>query len=215
METRNNTDSLSDIYLKTLELNKVEEVAPNFREKNKISDEDIEKIVGSISYSLNITKDQAMIGMMLLFLQGAASAGAPPTMHVDLMGGKCIEKRNIINACNSIVGHSFIRRIAESMAVKIGNFALKHGLKGELANRISNRCNKEGGGSLNDKEIAYCSSFSQAIPNLGTLVSERLVKLLAEDYSYRFEGKRKTSVKNDNTVPQKINKKIKKPKKKK
>lgn len=184
--------NLEDVIKKSKQI-KVEEVAPNFRKKNLLSREQIGKIVQAIGTHLDISPDRVLISMYLLFLQGAASAGAPITMGVDLENGKCVEKRNIINACNLVMEHQYIRRIAETLALDIGEFAYNNNLAGELAYRINNKFKAETGTSLTEREMAFCSSFSQAIPNLAEISSERLAKLLAEDYQKRFENKKRSS----------------------
>lgn len=181
---------LNEIITKALQC-KLEEVAPNFKRKNTVTEYQIEKIIRTISLNLVIPEEKVYIAIILLFLQGAASAGAPMTMSVDLGSGKCVEKRNLIDACMMVTGHKFIRRIAETIAVQIGTFAYSNRLIGELGLRISNKLKAETGESLDEKELAFCSSFSQAIPNLSEITSERLSRLLAEDYQRRFEGKTK------------------------
>lgn len=192
-DTKENKDNKSNLEtMLQLAMEKpVEEVAPTFRRKTTLNDSQIEKIIQTISTTLGISNTEVLIGMTLLFLQGAASAGAPITMSVDLGGGKCIEKRNIIDACNLVTGHKFIRRIAETLAPQIGKIALQNKLTGELGYRIENKLKAETGESLTDIERAYCSSFSQAIPNLAEITSERLARLLAEDYQKRFENRKR------------------------
>jgi hypothetical protein len=190
MTNMENNSNLDEIIGKTM-ANKVEELVPNFRKKNTLSNEQIEKIIQTISINLDIPQERVLVGMNLLFLQGAASAGAPLTMSIDLGGGKCIEKRNIIDACKIVTGNIFIRRIAETMALQIGKFAELNELAGELGFRINNKFKAETGENLTDKEMAFCSSFSQSIPNLDKITSERLARLLAEDYQIRFENKKK------------------------
>lgn len=178
--------------------NSVESIAPNFRRKSVITDEQLEKIIDSISIKLTMEPEEVLIGMILLFLQGASSAGAPVTMSVEFANGKCLTKRNIVSACNHITGHEFIRRIAEKMAKQIGSYASKYELSGELAYRIDNKLKAEGQEGLTLVEKAYCSSFSQVIPELNELCSsDRLQKLLAEDYQKRFENKKKQKAGND------------------
>lgn len=200
--------------LKISQVTKVEDVAPNFRKKNNISNEHLEKIVQTIGINLEISTERVLAGMFCLFLQGASSAGAPLTMSVDLGNGKCMEKRNIVNACVAIVGHPFIRRIAETLAYEIGTFAFNNKLYGELANRINNKLKAESGENLTELEMAFCSSFSQSIVNLAEVTSERLSRKLTEDYLNRFENKKK-SIKTDNVMStNKTNKKKKNNKKK-
>ena len=188
--TNINNIILEEIIKKSLEI-KVEEVSPSFKKKNTLSCEQIEKIIQTISFNLNIEPEKALIGIYLLFLQGAASAGAPLNMSVDLGNGKYIEKKNIVNACNLVTEHTYIRRIAETLAKEIGDFAYKKRLVGELAYRVNNKFKAETGNSLTGLEIAYCSIFSQVIPDLSEITSDRLARLLAEDYQKRFELKKK------------------------
>lgn len=193
MTVNNQTDyKLDNLVQRSLNEN-LDNVAPNFRKKNTLSDDQIERIIKTISINLGIPPEKVLIGIYLLFLQGAASAGAPATMVVELGDGKCIEKRNLTSACSLVTGNAYIRRIAETLAIQIGDFAQKNKLAGELAYRINNKVKAETGNNLSEKEMAYCSSFSQAIPNLAEITSERLSKLLAEDYQRRFENKKKKS----------------------
>nr|YP_010700506.1 putative group II intron reverse transcriptase/maturase mat2 [Strombomonas costata]WCH63589.1 putative group II intron reverse transcriptase/maturase mat2 [Strombomonas costata] len=187
----NENTKLNSLLNETLSEN-LEEVAPNFR-KSIMTEEQIENIITTLSVALKIDEKTAMIGSMLLFLQGAASSGTPMNMSIHLKDGKVIEKRNLVNACMSVTGHQYIRRMAEAMAPQIGLFANKNKLNGELAARINNKLRAETGNNLTELEMAYCSSFSQSIPNLEEIASERLAKLLAEDYQKRFENKKKPS----------------------
>lgn len=200
------TTSVADMFKKAMEQD-IDDIAPNFRRKTTLSEEQINKIVQTISLNLGITEDRVIIGITLLFLQGAASAATPVSMSTDLGEGKCLEKRNIIDACNLVTGHKFIRRIAETLALNIGQFAHKNKLMGELGYRINNKYKADTGDSLNEKELAYCSSFSQTIPDLSVLVSERLSRLLAEDYQKRFENKKR--INNDNKIQKSSRKKKK------
>lgn len=212
--TEESTKKLGDLLKLSME-SKVEDVVPNFRKKNQMTDEQVENVIQTISLTLKISPERVLIGIMLLFLQGAASAGAPVTMSIDMGEGKCIEKRNITTACEMVAGHQYIRRIAETLARQIGEFAEKNKLAGELAYRINNRYKAETGNNLTDKEMAYCSSFSQSIPDLADITSEKLVKLLAEDYQRRFENKKKVSKPDINKQVQKSGKKTTKPKRRK
>lgn len=179
---------------------KVEAIVPNFK-KNIVTDDQILQIVNAISSTLNVSQDRAFIGMILLFLQGAVSSSAPLTMSVEVDEGKCIEKKNILSACKLITGHQYIRRIAEALAAEIGEFAYRNNLRGELANRINNRLRADTGSNLTDVEMSYCSSFSQNITHLSEITgSDRLSKLLAQDYQRRFEHKRASLIKEDKSV---------------
>ena len=88
-------------------------------------------------------------------------------------------------------GNQHLRRLAEALAIEIGQFAQAYELNGELAQRINTSLKAETGENLNPVEAAWCSSFSQHLPDLAQRSSERLVKLLAEDYKKRFESRKK------------------------
>lgn len=171
--------------------NRVDDVSPSFRRKTTLTNEQIEKIIQTISLNLDLAPEKILIGMYLLFLQGAASSSSPLNMSVEIGSDKFLEKKNVVDACNLVAGHRYIRRIAETLATEIGNFAYHNKLTGELGYRVNNKLKAETGESLNEKEIAFCNSFSQIIPNLSEITSERLAKLLAEDYQKRFEFKKK------------------------
>lgn len=210
-----NVIKLDDLFKESLKLT-IDKILPDYKKKNVMTRDQVEKIIESIKVSLEVTPDKVLIGMMLLFLQGAASAGTPLTMSVDLGNNKFIEKRNIVNACTLITGHPYIRRIAETLAIEIGSFAYRNKLSGELANRINTRYKAETGNNLSDLEMAYCSSFSQTIPNLSEITkSENLSRLLAEDYQKRFENKKKTNTNVLNSSVAFKNKKVTKLKKRK
>lgn len=94
----------------------------------------------------------------------------------------------MISAYQYVVGNVYIRRLAEALAVEIGNFAEKNSLKGDLCQRIEIKLKSETGESLTKTEQAWCSSFNQNIDDLAERSSQRLVKLLAYDYNKRFEN---------------------------
>lgn len=179
-----------------------EEIAPNFK-KGVLSESDINEIVNKVSLDIGISKADALIGIMLLMLKGAASGGTPPTLSVELKDGKTLAKKNVMGAYMSVTGNNYIRRLAEALAVQIGEFAESFGLNGELAQRINTALKAENGEMLSPKEIAWCNSFSQNIPDLANRSSERLVKLLAEDYKKRFDNKKKNNSNSISTQYQK------------
>lgn len=166
----------------------------NTTKKPTVTYDQIERIIKAISINLRISEEKSMVGIMLLFLQGAVSTGAPLSMSVEVESGVHLDKRTLLYTCKMVTGHEYLRRIAEQLAIPIGYFAQIHGLKGELATRINNRVRAETGKNLTSIEMAYCSSFSQQIPNLTQICgSERLVKLLAEDYQNRFDNTKKNT----------------------
>lgn len=176
---------------------KVEIFAPNYK-KAKISDEQIIKIMECISKELDVPIQRVIAGTYLLFLQGAASASSPDSMSVPLTEEAKLDKRTLVQTCLYITKHQYIRRIAEAKAAEIGRFAEINKLQGELAQRINNKYMAETGLTLSDKELAYCSSFSQSIPNLEEITSSRLSKLLAEDYTRRFDKNKRDPQRKEN-----------------
>lgn len=189
----------------SIKLEKFEDIAPNYK-KGALSSEDIDTIIDKVAADIGSTREEALIGIMLLMLRGAASGGTPQNLSVELRNGKTMAKRNIMGAYVSVTGNNYIRRLAESLATSIGVFAEHFGLQGELAQRINTLLKAETGETLSAKEIAWCSSFSQNIPDLASRSTERLVKLLAEDYKRRFDNKKKTN-KGNNPKQQKKKKK--------
>lgn len=170
----------------------IETFAPNYK-KSKISDEEIIKIMRLISENLNVPISRVIVGTYWLFLQGAASSGAPGTMSVPISENVKLDKKTLMDTCYYVTNNYFIRRIAEAKAADIGKFAEINKLQGELAQRINNKHQAQTGSSLSDKELAYCSSFSQSIPNLSEITSPRLAQLLADDYTRRFDKNKKDS----------------------
>lgn len=177
---------------------KLEDIAPKFK-KGVLSEEDVNKVIEKIAKDIDTTKSLALAGTMLLMLKGAASGGTPQTLSVELQDGKILAKRNVVAAYLSVTSNTYIRRLAESLAVEIGEFAQAHNLPGELAQRINTAIKAESGEILTMNEMAWCSSFSQNIPDLAYRSSDRVVKLLAEDYKKRFDNKKKQTVKENLT----------------
>lgn len=172
--------------LKSADLQKI---VPNLK-KSALTQEENNRIFEKIASDLAIPKSDAMVGTFILFLRGAASSGTPSSLSVDLREGKTLAKKNILSAYMHVTGNGHIRRLAEVNRIEIGEFAEAHGIPGELSQRINTTLKAQTGEILNPKETAWCSSFSQEIPDLAIRSSERMVKLLAEDYKKRFENKK-------------------------
>jgi hypothetical protein len=179
-------------------------VSPDFL-SDQIKDDQVEKIIEILSNNFQLKKSTILTGIFLLFLKGAANQGTPISLSVEL-NGISFSKRDLINAYTLVTGNNHIRRLAEKLAVPIGQFAEKNGLHGELSQRINRELltQTDNTESLSLQEMAWCSSFSQNIPNLKELSSERLQKLLALDYNKRFAKKTKA---NKNTEKKQQNKK--------
>lgn len=201
-------ENLTEIFESALESD-LNTVAPNYN-KDLLSPEEKRKIIKKIANDIETTEEDTLIGTILLMLKGAASDGTPQTLSINLRNGKTIAKRDVAAAYLSVTGNQFIRRLAESMAVEIGTFAEHKKLTGELAQRINTLLKAETGEILTEKEMAWCSSFSQNLPDLANKSSERLVRLLAEDYKTRFENKKKLFNKDRSNEGGRTNKKRRK-----
>jgi hypothetical protein len=190
--TQQNDNPLENILNAALQED-LSKVAPTIS-KSAVTDEETNKILDTISSNFQIKKTSAAIAIYLLFLKGAASNGTPLSLIVEVEG-KDISKRDLLNAYSLATGNTFLRRLAESLAIPIGQFAEKNGLRGELAQRMEKLSRSESGQTLTAKELAWCSSFSQVIPNLDELASQKVSKLLADDYNTRFIKQKRTPVK--------------------
>jgi hypothetical protein len=180
----------------------VKDVAPEELKRNTLSDVQIYEIANQLSSNFGIHVAYAYTAIYLLFLKGAANSGTPETTTVNIFDQDkqqlSITKFDLIYAYNLITGNKYIRRLAEALAIPIGNYAEKNGLSGDIADKISNglmsNANELLRYPLTIKERAWASSFSQKIPGLEKLSSERMPQLLAIDYNERFaKSKRKVN----------------------
>jgi len=158
--------------------------------KVSVSKTDIAKIIQMISQTFNLERSMTIVAIILLFLRGAASNGTPGSLSVEVDGVE-ISKRDLMYAYEMVTRDLHLRRLAEAMAPTIGVYAEKMRLRGELAQRINTNILAKGELPLDMKEAAWCSSFSQGMPDLEQKSSPRLVALLAEDYNTRFAKKGK------------------------
>lgn len=172
----------------------IETVSPGFK-KGQIPEEQVNKVIGTIASIREMPIPFVIIGVILLFLKGAAS-GTPLSLSVEISVFE-LSKRDLLNAYTAVTGNKFLRRMAEAMAIPIGTYAEKNRLRGELAQKIETALKAETGERLTAKELAWCSSFNQHLENLSELGSERLVKLLAIDYNKRFVEKKKKKEKGE------------------
>lgn len=164
-------------------------------------DEDSTKIIiARLAHTMYLSPLMAFIAIALLFLKGAASKTAPDKMFVEVTAKDGdtvkIRKQDLMEALYKTTGNKFIRRLAESLATRICNFAEKHGLSGDLAFNFDIEEVSEGGTALSPKERAWSNSFCQHVPNLEVLASPRVKVLLGKDYQRRF-NKKKTKAKGD------------------
>lgn len=182
--------------LNEVKTEKLEDIAPSFKQ-NMVSDDQLERIVSIVATKTGLPRKYVLVALILLFLKGAASNNTPDTLSVEVNGVN-ITKKDLRMAVQQILNNTYLRRVAEALAIQIGTYAEANGLSGELANRIdkviaeSNYNTGKNEAPLSSKERAWCSSFSQNIPNLQNYATERLVKYLAIDYNDRFMKKRNT-----------------------
>lgn len=207
MTTTNKEQNLNNLLDSALEID-LRKIVPEIK-KESLTDAEVKKILSLITDELEITEEQTLIGIMYLFLKGMASSGTPPSLSLDIKEGKTITKRNVMAAYQYTTGNTYLRRLAETLAIPIGRFAEKNNLKGELAQRINTQLKADKGESLTSQEMAWCSSFSQSIPNLTMYTTDRVDHLLAQDYRKRFELKKVKSQANDDNISKKKKKKKK------
>lgn len=161
----------------------------------RLSTLEVKDIVTKVAGDMQVAPSVALGAVYLLLLKGAANIKAPNSMQVNVLNEKneqvSLSKLDLMAAYRRVTGNNFLRRLAETLAVEISQFAEANGLRGELATRINNKLLVAKQVPLNDREMAWASSYCQGVPNLAQLSSDRLPSLLAEDYSQRFNAKPK------------------------
>jgi hypothetical protein len=170
---------------------------------------EITQVLHRIAKVKDIDFKTAAQSVAALMRKGAANAGAPDSMQVEVT---CIGSTNITEvtrydiamAMNSVVNHKNVRKLAEGMAPEVISANLKLvkinpllDLKGDLANRINRKLSLRKENSLTREEEICCSTYAQWMPNLNELAnSTRLRGLLEEDLNAR---RKKKSQKNTDT----------------
>lgn len=185
-DNKTKNETLKDLF----EQSKKENINDTFpsMSKAKVSDEMIVKLTESIATNLGITKHRALIGIVLLFLKGAANASAPDSLSIPIGNeGTILTKGKLKDHCKAACDHTYLRRIAESMALYIGNFADDNDMTGDLYKSINNKCLSQHKRPLTRREAAFASSFTRdGLNNINEIAeSEVLAQLLAEDYQER------------------------------
>lgn len=175
----------------------IKKVSPSQTSENLLPDKVVIDIVETLSDTFGIKNNTVtMSAIFLLFLKGAANVGTPNTVEVEVVdddGTKTsIQKYDLLYAYQRITNNKYLRRLAETLATPIGKYAEANRLSGDLAEKINTKVLSkkavEGEAQepiLSAKERAWCSSFGQNVPDLEK-TSERLPRLLAEDYLSRF-----------------------------
>jgi hypothetical protein len=174
-------------------------VAPNLGSP-PLEREQIESVLARLAHRNYLKPITAFCAIALLFLKGAASKTAPDKMFVEVraIDGSVskVTKGDLMHmqVYYEVTQNRFIRRLAESLAVQISNFAERHNMKGDLAMNLEIEEISEGREPLTAKEQAWANSFCQHVQNLETLSSPRLRQLLNKDYQLRFERRKNKKV---------------------
>lgn len=183
------------------------------REKVKtISKQQIKEIISRISKTHNVGMRTAYIATAELFRRGAANAGAPDSMFLELEcqeTGYATELRryDLVMALYSVMGYKNLRKLAEAMAPEIVRANLNilninplADLKGDLANRINFKLHLRKEEALSRREEICCCTYTQWMPNLNDLAySTRLKGLLEEDLNARRKRAGKQSLEKEKT----------------
>lgn len=64
----------------------VDSVAPDFKRTN-LSEDQVTKVIDYLASNFELEREQVLVGIILLFLKGAANNSTPITLSVDI-GGK-------------------------------------------------------------------------------------------------------------------------------
>lgn len=156
----------------------------------RINSENLSEIITRVAVDMKVDTYLALVAIYLLLLKGAANVKAPTSMEVKVLNEEgnpiSLSKLDLMSAYRRVTGNTYLRRLAETLTVEISQYAKANNLRGELATRINNKLLSTGNPRLNDKEIAWASSFCQGLTNLAQLSTEKLPGLLAKDYTSRF-----------------------------
>lgn len=220
-----NQEALSQQELKLLELKLEQELYTSLTEvdENTVISSDTGKqvtlsqfsqIVERLARIKDVDRSTIILGISTLFRKGAANAGAPDTMELDL---KCpvtnqittIARYDIVTVLHNVTGHKTVRKLAETMAphmIKANLQKLKtnpmQDLRGDLANRIDRKLVTRNEPTLTRKEQICCATYAQWLPNLNELAeSERLASLLNEDLNARRKKKSASGKKGTTKTP--------------
>jgi hypothetical protein len=171
-------------------------------------------VIDRIARTKEISIRTAANACATLFRRGAANAGAPDTMEIEI---RCREKAtiaiitryDITMAMHAVVGHKTLRKMAEALAPQmlIANLDLIKenpllDLKGDLSNRINRKLIIRKEPPLTREEEICCATYAQWMPNLNEISSSnRLKSLLDEDLNARFKktALQKNKKSNNNT----------------
>lgn len=154
-----------------------------------ITTQQFNRIIARIVFSLSLTTvKQAIILVSLLFLKGAANAGAPKslssTLYLSPNEKVSLSKEDLMQAYKMECRNNHIRRLAEYMATTISLFAQNNNLNGDIVGRITALIGP-GDTPLSPGEKAWCNSFNQKNPKCME-VHPRVATLLSVEYHKKF-----------------------------
>lgn len=211
--------------LKTLELKLEQELYTSLMEvdESSVISSDTGKQVSLIQVSeileklakiKDIHRSTVILAISTLFRRGAANAGAPDSMELDLACPvtnqvTTISRYDITQVLQSVTGHKTVRKLAETMAPQIIKSSLQKltsspmlDLRGDLANRIDRKLAIRNEPALTRPEQICCATYAQWMPNLNELAgSERLASLLNEDLNARRKKNSARSKKANKQTP--------------
>jgi hypothetical protein len=160
----------------------------------RMTTEQASLIVDRIAKTQDIARSTAATGIVALIRKGAANAGAPDSMEVQIRcpitkNQTTITRYDIGMALQAVTGHKTIRKLAEALAPLIIKTDIKRiktdptqNLKGDLANKINRKLTSRGQQPLTPEEEVCCATYTQWIPDLNQIASStRLKALLDED----------------------------------
>jgi len=163
-----------------------------------ITKKEAKTIINKISRVKDVSERTVTKAIATLFQRGAANAGAPDSMGVDVTCPTTkitteITRYDIVMAIQQVVDHKNIRKLAECLAPEFisANLQLLKlnpmlDLKGDLANRINLKLRLRKEDALSREEEICCATYAQWMPNLNDLAnSKRLKGLLEEDLNAR------------------------------
>lgn len=144
----------------------------NFKyfQSNGLEENQLEEIITRIATSFSIPNSLALEGIYLLLLGGCANLSCPLNYKITLLQKKeenedfteiHIKKENLLYEYKQVMKNNHIRRLAESLATKISEYAEINNLNGDLAKKINTSLIRKGESPLTPKERAWCSSFNQ------------------------------------------------------
>lgn len=183
-----------------------EDIIPKSESSKKVSLAQASSIMERIARIKDISKKTATLAVVELFRKGAANAGAPDSMEVEV---RCpitgvttsITRYDVVMALQSVTDHKTLRKLAETLAPQMLDANLQliqqnplMDRKGDLANRINRKLVLRKEDPLTRKEEVCCATYAQWMPNLNELAeSTRLKALLDEDLNARRKRKNKPS----------------------